>query len=248
MNRYEPASGRRIAIVTGASAGLGLALVRRLVDAGWHVVVDARHPDRLAEAVQQLPPESVTAMPGDVADPSHRAALVESAERLGGIQLLVNNASVLGASPQPQLADLSADVLADVLAVNTVAPHDLVRLALPALSRAGGCIINVSSDAAVEAYEGWGAYAASKAALDHLSAVFAVEHPELAVYAVDPGDMNTDLHQQAFPGEDISDLPAPDDVAPALVRLLTDRPPSGRYRAGDLLAGAQSLASTEGAR
>jgi len=174
--------------------------------------------------------------------------LVDTAERLGGIHLLVNNASVLGSSPQPPLADLTADVLADVLAVNTVAPHDLVRRALPALSRARGCVINVSSDAAVEAYEGWGAYAASKAALDQLSAVLAVEHPDLAVYAVDPGDMNTDLHQQAFPGEDITDLPSPEVVVPALLRLVTDRPPSGRYRAADLLAGVPVTAPDEAVR
>jgi NAD(P)-dependent dehydrogenase (short-subunit alcohol dehydrogenase family) len=248
MNRYEPVPGRPIAIVTGGSAGLGLALTRRLIDAGWHVVVDARHADRLADAARQLTQGSVTAVPGDVGDATHRALLVDSAQRLGGVQLLVNNASVLGGSPQPGLADLPAEVLADVLAVNTVAPHDLVRLALPALSSARGCIINVSSDAAVEAYEGWGAYAASKAALDQLSAVLAVEHPELAVYAVDPGDMNTDLHQQAFPGEDITDLPSPDAVAPALLHLVSSRPPSGRYRASDLLAGAPAFASSEGAR
>ena len=246
MNRYEPVPGRPIAIVTGGSAGLGLALTRGLVDAGWHVVVDARNADRLANAVRQLPQGCVTAVPGDVADPGHRGLLVQTAERLGDVHLLVNNASVLGGSPQPRLADLSADVLADVLAVNTVAPHDLVRLALPALSRARGCIVNVSSDAAVEAYEGWGAYAASKAALDQLSAVLAVEQPELAVYAVDPGDMNTELHQQAFPGEDITNLPTPETVAPALLRLVTRRPPSGRYRASDLLA--QAFASSKAVR
>jgi NAD(P)-dependent dehydrogenase (short-subunit alcohol dehydrogenase family) len=242
MNHYEPAPRRPVAIVTGASAGLGLALTQRLVDAGWHVVVDARRADRLAGAVSGLPAGHVTAVPGDVRDAAHRARLVETAERLGEIRLLVNNASVLGGSPQPPLADLPSDVLTDVLAANTVAPHDLVRRALPALSRAGGCVINVSSDAAVEAYEGWGAYAASKAALDQLSAVLAVEHPEVAVYAVDPGDMNTDLHQQAFPGEDITDLPSPESVAPALLRLVAERPPSGRYRAADLQVGRQVLA------
>ena len=142
----------------------------------------------------------MTAVPGDVADAAHRADLVEAAAALGGIDLLVNNASMLGGSPQPRLADLTADVLSDVLRTNTVAPMDIVRRALPALTQARGCVINVSSDAAVEAYEGWGAYSASKAALDRLSAVLAAEHPDLAVFAVDPGDMNTDLHQQAFPG------------------------------------------------
>jgi NAD(P)-dependent dehydrogenase (short-subunit alcohol dehydrogenase family) len=248
MNRYEPVPGRPVAIVTGASAGLGLALTRLLVDTGWHVVVDARHADRLADAVRRLPADGVTAVAGDVRDAAHRAVLVETAERLGGIHLLVNNASMLGGSPQPPLADLAADVLAEVLAVNTVAPHDLVRRALPALSRARGCVVNVSSDAAVEAYEGWGAYAAAKAALDQLSAVLAVEHRELAVYAVDPGDMNTDLHQQAFPGEDITDLPAPEAVAPAVLQLVTDRPPSGRYRAADLLVAGDAAVPTEVAR
>ena len=242
MTRYEPVVQHRTAIVTGASAGLGLALTRRLVADGWRVVVDARHAGRLREAVRELPLGRVTAVPGDVADAAHRADLVEAAAALGGIDLLVNNASMLGGSPQPRLADLTADVLSDVLRTNTVAPMDIVRRALPALTQARGCVINVSSDAAVEAYEGWGAYSASKAALDRLSAVLAAEHPDLAVFAVDPGDMNTDLHQQAFPGEDISDRPAPETVVPALLQLVTTRPPSGRYRAADLLVPAGATA------
>jgi NAD(P)-dependent dehydrogenase (short-subunit alcohol dehydrogenase family) len=225
-----------IAIVTGASAGLGLALPRRLTEDGWHVVVDARDGDRLAAALRDVRPGSVTAVPGDVADAAHRAALVDTAVREGGIDLLVNNASVISGSPQHRLAELTTEAFTEVLAVNTVAPHDLLRRALPALSRAGGCVIDVSSDAAVEPYEGWGAYAASKAALDQLSAVLAVEHPELSVYAVDPGDMATDLHRRAVPDEDLSDLPSPESVVPALVHLLTARPPSGRYRAADLPA------------
>jgi NAD(P)-dependent dehydrogenase (short-subunit alcohol dehydrogenase family) len=198
--------------------------------------VDARHAQRLAGAVGDLDPGTVTTVAGDVRQPDHRALLVDTASRLGRIDLLVNNASALGASPQPMLADLSAAVLTDVLAVNTVAPHDLARRALPWLSRSGGCVVNVSSDAAVEAYPGWGAYAASKAALDRLSAVLAAEHPEVAIYAVDPGDMATDLHRQALPDEDLTGLPAPESVVPAIVHLLTVRPPSGRYRAADLLA------------
>lgn len=233
MKHHDPET--RTAIVTGASRGLGLALTRQLAADGWHVVVDARDGDRLAAALGHVP--QVTAVAGDVGDPAHRAALVAAAAEHGGVDLLVNNASVLGASPQPRLADLAADVLADVLAVNTVAPLDLVRRALPHLTRSRGCVVNVSSDAAVEAYEGWGAYAASKAALDQLSAVLAIEHPELAVYAVDPGDMATDLHQQAFPGEDLADLPDPESVVPALLHLVATRPASGRYRAADLPTG-----------
>jgi NAD(P)-dependent dehydrogenase (short-subunit alcohol dehydrogenase family) len=235
MSSHHPTSRPPVAIVTGGSAGLGLALTRRLTRDGWHVVVDARHEQRLADAARDLEPGSVTTVAGDVRQPDHRALLVDTARRLGRIDLLVNNASTLGGSPQPTLADLSAAVLTDVLTVNTVAPHDLTRRALPWLSRSGGCVVNVSSDAAVEAYPGWGAYAASKAALDRLSAVLAAEHPEVAVYAVDPGDLATDLHRQAVPDEDLSGLPAPESVVPAFLRLLTDRPPSGRYRAADLL-------------
>jgi NAD(P)-dependent dehydrogenase (short-subunit alcohol dehydrogenase family) len=157
----------------------------------------------------------------------------------------VNNASVLADSPQPRLADLRPEAFTHVLAVNTVAPLDLVRRLLPHLTSNGGVVVNLSSDAAVEAYEGWGAYAASKAALDHASAVLAAEEADLDVYAVDPGDMATDLHQQAFPGEDISDRPSPETVVPALLRLLATRPPSGRYRAGDLLAVTREPVSAE---
>ena len=158
-------------------------------------------------------PDLVTAVAGDVADPRHRAALAEAVGPR--LDLLVNNASDLGPSPLPPLADLPPDELLRVLAVNTVAPLALVQAVLPALRGAGGRVVNISSDAAVEAYEGWGGYGASKAALDQLTAVLAVEHPELRVYAVDPGDMATDMHQAAFPGEDISDRPAPETVVPA---------------------------------
>ncbi|WP_448625731.1 SDR family NAD(P)-dependent oxidoreductase [Geodermatophilus sp. URMC 64] len=221
------------ALVTGASRGLGRALATALVDRGWRLVVDGRDADRLAAAVADLPrPDLVTAIPGDVADPAHRAAL---AQAVGGtLDLLVNNASDLGPSPLPPLARLRPDDLARVLAVNTIAPLALTQLVLPALERAGGRVLDISSDAAVEAYEGWGGYGASKAALDQLSAVLAVEHPALRIYAVDPGDMNTDMHQAAEPGEDLSGLPAPESVVPALLRLVDDDLPSGRYRAADL--------------
>jgi NAD(P)-dependent dehydrogenase (short-subunit alcohol dehydrogenase family) len=223
----------RTALVTGASRGLGLALATALSGAGWRLVLDGRDADRLAAAVAGLPdPTQVTALAGDVADPAHRADLAAAVP--DGLDLLVNNASDLGPSPLPALADLPATAFERVLAVNTVAPLALVQLLLPALRRAGGRVLQISSDAAVEAYPGWGGYGASKAALDQLSAVLAVEEPDLRVYAVDPGDMATDMHQAAFPGEDISDRPAPATVVPALERLITAPLPSGRYRAADL--------------
>jgi NAD(P)-dependent dehydrogenase (short-subunit alcohol dehydrogenase family) len=224
----------RTALLTGASRGLGAALARELNGRGWRLVVDARDADRLRAAAADLPrPDLVTAIPGDVADPAHRAALAAAAgDRL---DLLVNNASELGPSPLPRLADLPLAAFERVLEVDVVAPLALIQLTLPALRAAGGRVLDISSDAAVEAYEGWGGYGASKAALDQLTAVLAVENPDLRVYAVDPGDMATDMHQAAFPGEDISDRPAPESVVPTLLRLLgDDAPPSGRYRAADL--------------
>jgi NAD(P)-dependent dehydrogenase (short-subunit alcohol dehydrogenase family) len=221
------------ALITGASRGLGRALAAALNERGWRLVVDGRDADRLAITAAAFPfPENVTAIPGDVADPDHRAAL---AEAIGpALDLLVNNASDLGPSPLPPLARLRTEDLQAVLAVNTVAPLALIQLTLPELVRADGRVLNLSSDAAVEAYEGWGGYGASKAALDHLSAVLAVEHPALRIYAVDPGDMRTDMHQAAFPGEDIGDRPEPESVVPALLRLVEDDLPSGRYRASEL--------------
>jgi NAD(P)-dependent dehydrogenase (short-subunit alcohol dehydrogenase family) len=221
------------ALVTGASKGLGRALATELNGRGWRVVVDARDADRLAATVAALPrPDLVTAVPGDVADPTHRDRLAAAVgDRL---DLLVNNASDLGPSPLPRLAELAPERLAQLLAVNVVAPLALLQAVLPALRAAGGRVLDVSSDAAVEAYEGWGGYGASKAALDQLSAVLAVELTDLRVYAVDPGDMRTDMHQAAFPGEDISDRPEPETVVPALLRLVTGDLPSGRYRAADL--------------
>ena len=227
------------ALVTGASRGLGRALATALNADGWQLVLDARDGDRLAAAVAALPfPDRVTALAGDVADPAHRSALAAAVpDRL---ELLVSNASDLGPSPLPPLAELPLPAFERVLAVNTVAPLGLVQLLLPALRRGSGRVVQISSDAAVEAYAGWGGYGASKAALDQLSAVLAVEEPELRVYAVDPGDMATDMHQAAFPGEDVSDRPSPESVVPALLRLVTEPLPSGRYRSADLgLAEAQ---------
>jgi NAD(P)-dependent dehydrogenase (short-subunit alcohol dehydrogenase family) len=225
----------RTALVTGASRGLGRALATALADGGWRLVVDGRDAARLTEAASALPhPELVTAVPGDVADPQHRAALTRAVGPR--LDLLVNNASDLGPSPLPRLADLPPDEFLRVLTVNAVAPLALVQAVLPALRSARGTVVDISSDAAVEAYEGWGGYGASKAALDQLTAVLAVEHPELRVYAVDPGDMSTDMHQAAFPGEDISDRPAPETVVPRLLALLDGDLPSGRYQATELIA------------
>jgi NAD(P)-dependent dehydrogenase (short-subunit alcohol dehydrogenase family) len=225
----------RTALITGGSRGLGRALAGALVDRGWRVIIDGRDAQHLASAARQLGAEPIV---GDVADPVHRVALRAAVG--GGLDLLVNNASVLGPSPQPALAEYPMDVLEEVYRVNTFAPLALVQALLPALRATGGRIVNVSSDAAVEAYPGWGGYGSSKAALDQLSAVLAAEHPELRVYAVDPGDMNTDLHQLAFPGEDISDRPGPESVVPALLELLETELPSGRYRAADLVPAVRS--------
>ena len=222
-----------VGIVTGASRGLGLALARELDERGWELVVDARGADALAEATAGL--DRVTAVPGDIADPEHRRALVEAAG--DRIDLVVNNASLLGPSPMPPLADYPLDALREVYEANVLGPLALLQLALPRLSD-GAAVLDITSDAGVEPYEGWGGYGSSKAALEQLTAIFAAEQPGLRVYWVDPGDMRTRMHQEAFPGEDISDRPLPETVAPAVLRLLAERPPSGRYRAADLLASA----------
>ena len=222
------------AIITGGSRGLGLALARSLVGDGWHVVIDARTAAELDGARQELErgtPGSVRAEVGDVTDPEHRRALVAAAvEAGGGIDLLVHNASHLGPSPQPRLADYPLEELARVFEVNVVAPLALTQEALPAL-RSGARVVAISSDAAVEAYEGWGGYGSSKAALEHLFAVLAAEHPELRVHRVDPGDMNTRMQQEAFPGEDVSDRPPPEDSVPGLRAIIEGDLPSGRYQA-----------------
>ena len=221
------------AIITGASRGLGLALARSLAADGWRLVIDARGPKELSRAAETLAElTDVVAIPGDVADDWHRRGLVGAAgER---IDLLVNNASVLGPSPQPRLASYPLDELRRVYEVNALAPLALVQAALPNLAPAGR-VLNITSDAGVEGYPGWGGYGSSKAALEQLGAVLAAEHPQLRVYTVDPGDMRTRMHQEAFPGEDISDRPAPEESVPGLRALIDGDEPSGRYRAADLV-------------
>lgn len=226
----------RTAIITGASRGLGLALARSLAADGWNLVVDSRTASELADARQELSLLThVHAVAGDITDPQHRKALVETAvESGGGVDLLVHNASHLGPSPQPRLADYPLAEFAHVYAVNVTAPLALTQLALPVLRR-GARVIAITSDAAIEAYVGWGGYGSSKAALDQLFAVLAAEHPQIGVYRVDPGDMNTRMHQQAFPGEDISDRPPPEDSVPGLRALIDGDLPSCRYNAKALV-------------
>ncbi|MEU5075403.1 SDR family NAD(P)-dependent oxidoreductase [Streptomyces asoensis] len=228
-----------VAIITGASKGLGLALARALAARGWDLVLGARTEAVLKEAAMAAAAYGtrVETRAGDVADAAHRAALVAAAQGLGGCDLLVNNASALGAEPLVRLAELPLDGLRRALEVNVVAPLGLVREALPLLRAArAGTVITVSSDAAAEAYGTWGGYGASKAALDHLAAVLGVEEPGLRVWAVDPGDMATDLYAAAVP-DDRDPRPDPDEVAPAFLRLLDERPASGRYAAPALLEG-----------
>jgi NAD(P)-dependent dehydrogenase (short-subunit alcohol dehydrogenase family) len=219
-----------VGIVTGASRGLGRALVHALVERDWLLVVDARDGTALDRAVAGL--DGVIATHGDVANPDHRRTLVAAAGHR--IDLVVNNAGVLGPSPQPALADYPLGELARVYDVNVFAPLGLVQEALPRLAPRAA-IIDITSDAAVEPYEGWGGYGSSKAALEQLTAILAAEHPELRVYTVDPGDMRTQTYQEAFPGEDISHLPEPEESVPGLLALIEGTLPSGRYRARDLV-------------
>ncbi len=227
--RAPSVAGMRTAIITGASRGLGLALARELAQRDWRLVIDARGAEALERAAVELRGQtSVEAMAGDVADEWHRGALISAAA--GRIDLLVNNASTLGPSPQPELADYPTCELERVYSVNLHAPLALMQLALPLIPD-DGRIINVTSDAALEPYPGWGGYGSSKAALEQLTAIFAAEQRGLRIYAVDPGDMRTQMHQEAFPGEDISDRPPPEDSVPGLLELIYGDRPSGRYRA-----------------
>jgi NAD(P)-dependent dehydrogenase (short-subunit alcohol dehydrogenase family) len=224
-----------IALITGGSAGLGRALAAGLSQDGWDVVITGRNRERLADVAAELGPR-VTAMDGDITDPGHRDHLAEVVA--DGLDLLVNNASTLGVSPLVPVQQLTSAVLRHVWETNVVAPVALIRTLRPLL-RPGGAVIDITSDAAAEHYETWGGYAASKAALEHLTLTLAAEDPDVRWYAVDPGDLRTQMHQDAFPGEDISDRPLPESVVPAFLALIHRRPPSGRYRAADL-AGAEA--------
>lgn len=224
------------ALITGASRGLGLALARDLAADGWTLILDARGADALARAATELSARAtVMALPGDVSDEAHRVALAHAVRTIGGVDVVVHNASALGPSPLPRLADFAIDELERVYAVNVTAPLRLTQLVLPFL-RPGARVLAVTSDAAVEAYEGWGGYGSSKAALEAVFAVLATEHPELRVYRVDPGDMNTRMQQDAFPGEDVSDRPPPEDSVPGLRVLIDGDLPSGRYQARTMAA------------
>jgi NAD(P)-dependent dehydrogenase (short-subunit alcohol dehydrogenase family) len=236
MSRSETTNA---AIVTGASRGFGRALTAALLERGWTVVADARRTAELEATARALNSPRLITIAGDVTDASHRAALVDCAISAGPLTLLVNNASRLGPSPQPRLTDYPSADLRAVYDVNVFAPLALIQRALPELRETHGVIVNLTSDAAIEPYEGWGGYGSSKAALDQLSAILAAENNAVRVYAFDPGDMRTEMHQAAFPGEDISDRADPESVVPAFLRLLDTRPAAGRYRASDLaVAGA----------
>ncbi len=233
-----------IALVTGASRGLGLALATGLAREGYSLIIDARDPAMLADAVASIQTIKkagrVVGIHGDVTSPAHRDALRAAVDDLGGLDLLVNNAGTLGAAPLPALADYPVGDLRAAFEVNVLAPVALIQLMLPTLRHSaaknrGGAVLNVTSDAAVEAYSGWGGYGAAKAALEQASNVLAAEEPSVRVWWVDPGDIRTQMHQQAFPGEDISDRPLPAAVVPGFLRLVAERLPSGRYRAADLV-------------
>ena len=240
----------QVALITGASRGLGRALAAGLAREGYALIIDARNAAALDAAAAGIwdAGGTVTAVPGDVTDPAHRAALLRAAEQAGRLDLLVNNAGTLGASPLPALADYPVADLRTAFEVNVIAPIALTQLLLPLLRASGGAVLNITSDAAVEAYAGWGGYGAAKAALEQASNVLAAEELAVRVWWADPGDIRTDMHQQAFPGEDISDRPWPETVVPAFTRLVTERLPSGRYRAAHLIPPAAAGGQTHAAR
>ena len=223
------------ALITGASRGLGLALARQLAEKGWGLIIDARGKKALEHAHQEISTKTkVIAIPGDVTAESHRKKLFKAARELGGLDLIVNNASLLGPSPQPNLLDYPIDILEGVYRANVIAPLALIQTLYSTL-KPDACIINVTSDAGVEAYGGWGGYGSSKAAFEHMSHILAEENPSLRVYWVDPGDMRTQMQQEAFPDEDISDRPLPEESVPGLVALIEGEQHSGRYRAREVV-------------
>jgi len=232
----------QVALITGASRGLGRALATGLAREGLALIIDARNAAALQQTAAQLRAAGgiVTAISGDVTDPAHRAALLAAVQTAGRLDLLVNNAGTLGASPLPALADYPAADLRTAFEANVIAPIALIQLMLPLLRASGGAVLNITSDAAREAYAGWGGYGAAKAALEQASNVLAAEELAVRVWWADPGDLRTDMHQQAFPGQDISDRPRPESVVPAFVRLISQRLPGGRYRAADLMPAVHS--------
>jgi NAD(P)-dependent dehydrogenase (short-subunit alcohol dehydrogenase family) len=234
-------TNHKVALVTGASRGLGLALAERLVKDGWKLIIDARGEARLAVAYQKLAAHGrVLAVQGDVTDPAHRQELDETAARLGGVDLLVNNAGMLGPSPQPALLDYPLETLEQVYRANVIAPLGVIQAVRQHL-KPGAVILNITSDAGVEAYPGWGGYGSSKAALEQLSNILAAENPDWRVYWLDPGDMRTAMHQAAFPGEDISDRPLPEASVPGILELIHSDQPSGRYRASQFAGAASTI-------
>ena len=239
---FTATAGAHRALLSGASRGLGLALAHSLAQQGWTLIIDARGAGALDAAQHQLaqqhPTARIIASAGDVADPAHQHELAAAVRSVGGLDVLINNASILGPSPQPLLLDYPLEILREVFEVNTFAPLRLMQTMAPFLAPAAR-ILNITSDAGIEAYPGWGGYGASKAALEQLSHIFAAERPDLRVYWVDPGDMRTDLHQRAFPGEDISDRPLPEESVPGLLTLINGDLPSGRYRAREMASTAR---------
>ncbi len=236
MNPSKTENIRRTALITGASRGLGFALASSLAERGWEMIIDARGAPALEKARDTLSKLArATAIPGDLSDPAHRRALAQAARLAGGLDLVFNNASTIGPSPMPELLDYPLEALEEVYRVNVLAPLGLIQDVKDML-KPGTVIINVTSDAGVEAYAGWGGYGSSKAALEHLTAILAAENPDWRIYWVDPGDMRTQMHQDATPGEDISDLPLPEESVPGFLRLIEGDLPSGRYQARQLTA------------
>jgi NAD(P)-dependent dehydrogenase (short-subunit alcohol dehydrogenase family) len=228
------ANRKHTALITGASRGLGLALARALAERGWNLVIDSRGTESLDTAREELKQRTqVIAIVGDITDPAHRESLARTAQDCGRIDVLVNNASMLGPSPQPELLNYPLGVLERVYRTNVIAPLGLIQ-AVRNLLKPDARILNITSDAGVEAYPGWGGYGSSKAALEHLSAILAAENPDLKVYWIDPGDMRTQMHQEAFPDEDISDRPLPEESVPGLLSIIDGKLPSGRYKVHDL--------------